>query len=920
MLRRLRAFGIRLIDPLFRRARERELDAELRAHLELHTDDNIRAGMSPADARRAALRKLGGLDLVKEQYRDRRGLPLLDTLSLDIRYGWRLLLRTPTVSAIVVASLALGIGANAAMFSIFDALLLRSLPVREPWQLAIVNEREDRDRSWTNPIWESLRDINRQRHLFSAAGAWSSVQWDATDSADATQSVATHPVRGLYASGNLFELFGVPAVLGRTLVDADDQRRGGPDGPVAVLSFRYWQDHFGGAADIVGRRITLNRIPFTVIGVTPANFFGPDIGEAFDIAAPIGVEPLLRGNETRLDARASWWLTIVLRTRPDQSIEEAAKALHEVQPEIRAATMPQDWTADDKKTFLNTPLLLRPAANGSSVLRLRYQQALATLMVVVGLVLLIACVNIANLLLARAHARRHEFSLRLALGASRLRICRQLLVESLMLSAMGAAIGLLFARWSSVALVQMLSTRTREVFLDLSLDARVLAFTTLAATATALLFGLAPAIQAARSEPTGGLKAQVPGQGHSRTVAGESRIGLGSVLVIAQVALSLVLIIGAGLFVGSLQRLTVQSLGFDRDRVLVAHVEVRPDTLPVDQRPLFAERLRLAAAAVPGVELATASSVTPVSGDNWAFRLDAARHPELSPTPSGRSMLANMVGPEFFKTFGTRLIAGREFTAADTRASTAVCIVNETFARRVFGGASPIGRMVYLKQRVGRFNPPRQVVGYVADTFYSNLRQAPPPVMYFPLTQVPILEVSTEISVRPAPGIAPDRLIAPLRVALEHAGYDASLSFIPLGEQVDNSLIRERLLASLSAFFGALGLLLAAIGLYGVTSYAVTRRRTEIGIRIALGALPAQMIRMVLTRVTLLVALGLITGAAFALWLSRLVATLLFGLEPRDPVTFTAAAALLAVIGLFAAWLPARRASRIDPARTLREG
>jgi putative ABC transport system permease protein len=921
MLRRMRAFLLRLLDPIVRRARERELEAELQAHLQLHIDDNVRAGFSPDEARRAALLKLGGVEAVKERYRDRRGLPLLDTLLLDVRYGARLLLRTPTVTAVVILSLALGIGANTAMFSILDALLLRALPVRDPQQLVIIL-KDGEQSELQYPFWEQLRDIRAQRNTFAGAGAWATTRLAATDTADATRAVQTHPVEGLYVTGTLFDLLGVPAVLGRTLVDADDRRGGGADGPVAVISYRYWRDHFGGAPDVVGRRITLNRVPFTIVGVTPETFFGPNVGEAFDIAFPFGIEPLMLGKESRLDRRSSWWMTIALRLHPNQTVEEATTALRAIQPEIRTAILPKDFRPEDVKRFLSAPWNLRPAANGASELRTRYRSALITLMVVVGLVLLIACVNIAHLLLARANARRQEFSVRLALGASRMRICRQLLIESLLLSVAGTTLGVLFARWGAAELVHVLSTRTREVVLDLSIDPGVLAFTMLAAVGTAMLFGIAPAIQAARCEPTEGLRAQGAGSGTGagRTIAGENRMGLGSLLVIAQVALSLVLIVAAGLFVASFARLSRQALGFDSHGVLVAHVEARPDDIPTDQRARFSERMQAAAAAVPGVALATASSVTPVSGSSWGFSLDAAHHEIFRRTQ--RSVYANIVGPDFFKTYGTRLIAGREFTAADTSKSTPVVIVNETFVRQVFQGASPIGRIVYKENHPGQTFPPREVIGYVADTVCRNLRQTPPPMMYMPLSQHPMPESSLEISVRPVTGMSPESLIAPLRVALGrgNSGYDVSMSFIPLAEQIGNSLIQERLLAGLSAFFGGLGLLLAAIGLYGVTAYNVTRRRTEIGIRMALGAVPGRMIGMVLIRVTLLVTIGIIAGTAFALWAARLVTSLLFGLEPGDPRTLIGAGLLLAAVALLAAWLPARRAALIDPATVLREG
>ncbi len=519
----------------------------------------------------------------------------------DLRDALRALRGTPVVSAVAILSLALGIGANTALFSILNTLLLRSLPVKDPQQLAIVTTDEESD-SWTNPIWEQIRD---RTQLFAGAATWSSGRFNTAPSGE------TEFVQGMYVSGRFFDVLGVPPMLGRTFRESDDRRGGGTDGPVAVISYDYWQQRFGGAADAIGRTLLMDGVTFTVVGVTPLEFFGPEVGSRFQVAIPLATEGLLRGPDSILDERSAWWLTVIVRRRTDQPLEVAASALRGVQPQIREATIPPRYRPEDIADYLKQPVRLVPAASGASYLRYRYQRPLTTIMVVVGLVLLIACANIASLQLARANARRHELSVRRALGASRLRLSRLLLTESLLLSGCGAVLGLLFAQWGSRMLVRQLSTATNVVFLDLSIDWRVLGFTALVTIATALLFGTAPSLRAAKVEPNEALKEQ------GRGIAGDARFALGSALVIAQVALSLVLVVAAGLFVRTFLTLTSQPLGFDPDRVLVASVNASAARVePGDRVPLF-ERLREAAATVPGVSAAAASAVTPISGATW---------------------------------------------------------------------------------------------------------------------------------------------------------------------------------------------------------------------------------------------------------------------------------------------------------------
>jgi putative ABC transport system permease protein len=820
----------------------------------------------------------------------------------DLRDAFRALKATPVVTVVAILSLALGIGANTAIFSILDSLMIRALPVKEPQRLAVLGIGNSARDSWTNPIWEQIRE---HQELFDGAFAWSSSRFNLSQSAE------TDYVDGMWTSGRIFDVLGVPAILGRTFTEADDRRGGGPDGPVAVISYRYWQSHYSGAADVIGASVTIERVSYTVIGVTPPGFFGVDVGRTFDIAIPLGTEPLVRGKESALDRRSNWWLSVMVRLKPGQSIEAAAGALRGVQPQIREATIPQNYREEDKAQYLNEAFVLTPAATGNSSVRDRYRTALLTIMVVVSLVLLIACANIANLLLARATARRHELSVRLALGASRFRLTRQLLAESLLLAGCGAALGLVFARWGSRLLILQLSTSTNTVFLDMGIDWRVLAFTAGVAAATALLFGTMPAFRASRVQPNEALKEQ------GRGVIGDSRFGIGNLLVVVQVALSLILIVAAGLFMRTFTSLTNLSLGFDSNPVLVANVNALRTGLEPDQRADLYERLRQAAAAVPGVASAAASAVTPVSGSTWGFAIE--RIDDRVMPDKDRSVYVNLVSPGWFRTFGTPMLGGRDFTERDTKAAQQVVIVNEAFARKFTNGQNPLGHHLRQPEYPERPAVDQEIVGYVKDAVYRSLRAPVPPTMYVPVAQQVQPPLGMSISVRAAGG-PPARLTKSLATALTSVNPNLSLTFRPLAEQVNNSLIQERVVAMMSGFFGGLALLLAGLGLYGVTAYSVNRRRTELGVRMALGAAPGGVVRLVLRRVAILVGLGVILGSAVSLWVGRFVTTLLYGLQPRDPLTIAGAAVLLVTIGALAGWLPARRASRIDPARVLREG
>ena len=882
---------------------ESDLDRELRDHLERHVADLTRDGTSEADARRQAALIFGGVERVKEDCRDARGTRWVDDLVQDVRYGVRVLARAPVFTAVAILSLALGIGANTAIFSLVNSLLIRSLPVRAPERLALFERG-----SWTNPIWEQIRV--RQSTLFDGAIAWGNENFDLAAGGP------SQPVDGMWVSGNFFDVLGVPPMLGRTFTADDDRRGGGSAGPVAVISYRFWQRHFSGAADAVGRPLALNGVGFTVIGVTGPEFLGPVVGRGFDVAAPLGTEPLIRGTESWLDGRSTWWLDIIARLKPDQTIDDAMRALNAVRPQVRQATLP-DWSADMLKQYLDQPFALASATAGAPQFKNRYREPLVIIMVTVGLVLLIACANIANLMLARANARRHELSLRLAMGASQFRIARQLLTESLLLSAAGAALGLLLAQGGSRLLVQQLTTYEETVLLDLSIDWRVLGFTAIVTIVTALLFGVVPAFRAGRVEPSEALKEQ------GRTVAGERTRMLGQPLVVLQVALSLVLVVGAGLFVRTFTKLTTVDLGFDRDPLLLVRLDMQRGGVAPDQRLGIELRAREAARTVPGVAKAAVSNLTPVSGMGWNNGIEVPGGPRLS----DREMTVwfNAITPEYFATYGTALLAGRDFAATDREGAPRVAIVNQAFVEKYIGGepANALGRTILTpdpNRHDGKSTQPWQIVGIVESAAYRRPQDGKEPTLYMPVSQAETRDwPSAVLTVRSSAG-RPSLLVKSVAAAVGRVDRRVSMAFLPMSEQFEGKVVRERTIAMLSGFFGALALLLAGIGLYGVTSYGVSRRRMEIGIRMALGADARTVIRLVLGRVAVLVGLGVVIGAAVSFYLSGFVKALVFGLEPRDPWTFVGATVVLAAVGGLAAWLPARRASRVDPIEVLREG
>jgi predicted permease len=633
------------------------------------------------------------------------------------------------------------------------------------------------------------------------------------------------------------------------------------------------------------------------------------VGRTLDVIVPLCSEAIIRGEGSALDRRSNWWLQVIGRPRAGLSPQQATARLKTIAPEIMKATLPPKWRAEDQQSYLQRTFDTQPAANGLSFLRRQYQPALITLMVMVGVVLLIACANVANLLLARAAARQREVAIRLALGSGRGRLIRQLLTESLLLSIAGAALGALFAQWGSRLLVGFLSTAGVPVVLDLAIDGRVLAFTAAVAVVTGILFGSAPAWRSTRVQPQVAMKANARG-----IAEGHTRFSLGKALVMVQVALSLVLLVGAGLLLGTFRKLATLNPGFEREHVLLAALDLRPGQYPKQRLIAVYQEVLDRLRAVPGVRSASSSGITPIGNSSWNDEIIVDGYAAKSRDDA--TVYFNEVSPGYFETLDTPFLAGRDFNEHDSTGSAKVVIVNETLARKFFGRVDPLGQR-FRVQNGRTIDPPLEIAGVVKDAKYRSLREQIEPTAYLAISQDPDPGVFVNFELRAAGSAA--GLIPGVKEAVGQVNRDLTLNFITLSTQVDESLNRERLLATLSGFFGGLALLLATIGLYGVMSYNMARRRNEIGIRTALGAGPAAALRTALREAALLAGVGLAVGLAASMAASQLVSTFLYGLKATDPATLLLAAALLSCVAALAAFLPARRASRLDPMAALRE-
>jgi putative ABC transport system permease protein len=821
---------------------------------------------------------------------------------MHLRLAIRTLRATPIVTAVAILSLALGIGANTAIFSLVDGLLLRPLPVSRPDRLVgLSTGNEPVERS--NFSYATFDQLRRHADAFAGALAFSNCCGEST----VTTGADRWAVNRFFVSGDFFSTLGLTPAAGRFFAPADDVEGGGEGGPVAVISYRLWRDRFGGRADIAGTAIVVERVPMTIVGVAPRGFHGMEIGRNIDLIVPAKLETLVLASTPFDDNTA--WLNVMLRLKPGVSREAAEASLRAAQPQIRAGSLPAEFRAQ----FLNSPFTLTPLGGGLSALRQRFERPLLALLIVVGVVLLVACANIANLQIGRGAARRHELSVRLALGASRRQLARQLFVESVVLAATGTLAGSVFAGWASRAIVAQMSSSAMPVVLELSADWRVLGFTSAVMVIAVLLFGTAPAFRASRVAPIDALRA------HSRTVGATGRWL--SILVVAQVALSLVLVVAAGLFVATFEQLARVSLGFDRTRTTV--ITLTAPTVPATERNAFYHRIIRALAEVPGVAHVGGTLNPPLigtlHGDIVLTRAGVAARPGAAAVSQGAD-----VTPDWFAAYATPIREGRAFDDRDTLGSPPVMLVNEAVARQQFPGERLVGTALQLTFRSEEFGDipigVKTVVGIVGNTVFRSIRSPEQPAYYAPLAQRsdPMLWTYFYITVQATAG-SPALLTQHLTATLHALNPDLTLTFRPVGDQVDESLAQDRLIAMLSAFFGGLALLLAALGLYGVTAHAVAERRGEIAVRMALGAAPVGIVALVLTRVALLVGGGIAAGVIVSLWASRFAASLLYGIAPRDPAMLTGACVVLTTVAALAGAVPAYRASRTDPAVALRD-
>jgi predicted permease len=866
---------------LFRRDRfDRELEEEMRFHIEMRAGDGI-------EERPAGQRAFGNATLIAEASREVWAFRWLDALGQDARYGLRQLRRSPGFTSVALLSLALGIGANTAVFSVLDAVMLRPLPVADPARLVelrVVTPGEPRMAwSFSYPMFRALLERGSVfAGLFAVADGPPVLALDGQ----------VEHMRSVYASGDFFPTLGATPLAGRALEPEDDRLAQ----PVAVISHAFWRRRFGLAPDVLGRAIEVEGISLRIVGILPGGFVGVDAGAAPDLYLPLALEARTRPGGTLTVLGHARWLRLMARLRPGVSLAQARANLAALSPGIFAEVAPVRMKPDKVAQFLASRFDLESAPAGLVRLREQFSQPLVLLATVAGLVLVTAAVNLANLVLARGSAREREIAVRLAIGASRARVARQLLTESVLLASLGGAAGVLLAAWGGPALAALMS---RDLVLDLRLDGRVLGFALAAAFATGIGFGLLPAARAARC-------GVAPALMDIRTVGGRGS-RLGKALVAAQVALSLLLVAGAGLFLRTLHNLLSLDAGFEREGVLLASADVSRAGFDRARLASFSEQALERLSALPGVRSASVSWAPPVTAD-WGS--DGTFSVEGYEPAAGEKLYAymNWVGPRFFRTLGTPLAAGREFEPGER---TTGVVINETMARRYWPAGSAVGRRI----RVYDERDSREVLGVVRDVKYMSLREQTPPVIY--LSFAGSNNKRAFFTLR-AERVAPASLAESARKEIQALGAGILVTTLTLTEQVDRSLAKERLVAVLSGVFGSLALLLASVGIYGVMAHAVARRTSEIGIRMALGARPAAVVRLVLGETLLVAAAGVALGLPVALAAGRVVSDRLFGLAPGDPATFAGAAAVMLGTALAAGFIPARRAARVDPMEALR--
>ncbi len=880
---------------------KREIDEELRFHLEQRTAENLAAGISLEDAAREARKRFGNLQSVREDCRASRGASFGEGVWRDVRFAIRQLRKSPGFTAVALLSLALGIGANTAVFSALNGVLLRSLPVAAPGDLRLINWAGHKPQlsggytgpgtspgpgglemgtSFPYPFYREFRDRGAG---FAEVFAFASKGVTAVSHGEASATAA------MLVSGNYFAGYGVQPLLGRCVAPEDDQPGAAP---VAVITHRWWERRCGLDPAVIGQPLTLNQAAYTIIGVLPRQYVGPMMGDSADIYVPLSAQPHLEPTRP-LDSPNRWWVQIMGRL---------ARGAREAQAQASLSTIFRQALDGASSKMERAGIVLEDGSRGQLILRRQFAKPFLALSAVVALVLLIACANLAGLLLARGVARQHELAVRAALGASRWQLIRQSLIESLVLSLTGAGLGLLVGAGIKHALAGLLAMMPEGFRFDLRTDSNVLVFTLAVSVLTALVFGLWPASRASRADPSAGLR--------NRAAMGSPRLTAGKLLVAVQVALSVLLVVGAGLMIRSFANLARVTPGFDPTNVLL--FRVKPGDVGHGSQAWIGiyDRIRTAVAAIPGVRDVTCSSFALVSDTTSSEDIEFTDRPDAA----GQRQRVHqfVIGEDFFRTMSIPLLIGREFTQADTAASPPVAVVNEAFARRFLASENPIGQTFLLHDGTGRR---MQIVGVSRDAKYNEMRAAAEPLIY--LSQRQSAQPGACFEVRSA--LPPLTLVSAVRKAVAAVDPNLPISRIKTQEQqLHESLAANRLFAALGAAFALLAVLLSCIGLHGLMAYTVARRTREIGLRMALGATRGNVAGPILREAVLLVLAGLVGGIPAALALARLIKSQLYGVAPADPATFGGGGVLLIAVALVSAWIPARRAARVDPMTALR--
>jgi predicted permease len=858
-----------------------DLDAELRDHLEQEIESGIRAGLSPDEARRSAQRLFGPVALVKEECREARGTRWLQDFLQDGRYGLRVLRKSPVFTAVAILSLALGIGAGTAIFSLMDRVMFRMLPVREPRQLVQISRFHPPYEGPSHVSYPLFQEFGKD--LTSLQGLLAHHDIGVRD---ITIGGNTEPVHIELVSGSYYPLLGVRAAIGRVFGEEVDHAPGA--NPVAVISHRYWERRFASDPAVIGKSFRRLDTVFTIVGVTPTEFFGTLVGQEPDITIPLTMDAQVRGGKSWLNEPDYNWLSLLGRLKPGVGMNQATAEVKRLFASIVAADAVHADSDRDRRARLTEYVELQPGGNGFDDLRRQFAQPLVILMGTVALVLLLACANLANLLLGKAAARQREIAVRLAMGAGRGRVIRQLLTEGLLLALAGGTLGVLLAYVLDEALVSMMSNGGPRMLLDVRPDARVLLFAVALSFTACVLFSLVPAVQAVRPP------------------ARATRWRLGKGLIVTQLAVSVLLLIVAGLFGRTLMNIYALDPGFDRHDVVLFSTNARRLGYSREKIQEIQTRVPRELAALPWVQSASMSMFPPISGGGWDGTF-------LLPGGDGVAHI-NSVAADFFKTFNTPVLLGREFNQRDTADSPRVVVVNEAFARAHFVDRSPIGRWVAIRSEP---NTHYEIVGVVKDAKYESLRHDFPPTVYMMAEQVPPGPDSYTFAVRTRMGTASaGRAIAETLARVDKALRPTDV--VSLEEHVASSLLRERMMATLAGFFGLQAVVLSAVGIYGVMIFQVARRRREIGIRMAMGADARTVVGMVVGQTAQLTLLGGLIGAAAGLIVTRGAQGILYGVRPNDPLTFMGAVGVLLSIAIAAAYLPGLSAARTNPVDTLR--